>query len=299
MTSTITGAASLTHSARPIGSRASSLVRYSPTAWPWEREYRARRRALGWSQNELARRADVNHPTLFKIEADQRLNPSISVIVRIARALGTTAEALYGWERDDARLIVEANKTTMLVDVRPLGKKPTDAAQSRAKSFVTTALERAGAKVRDAGRTRRGRSGSTVAGSCRSAGCRRAGVGGGVARDPQAARRARKPASGSRRTRSKARIAIISGSLGSFVSNMMRQYNAQRANRWAQLALSLVDLRAPSIGITLQLTREVTYDDCIHDLNGASSRASVASGDSPGVTALEQCRQLPFDARVA
>ena len=113
----------------------------------------ARRRALGWSQNELARRADVNHPTLFKIEADQRLNPSISVIVRIARALGTTAEALYGWERDDARLIVDANKTTMLVDVRPLGKKPTDAAQSRAKSFVTTALERAGAKVRDAGPT--------------------------------------------------------------------------------------------------------------------------------------------------
>jgi DNA-binding XRE family transcriptional regulator len=108
---------------------------------------------LGWSQNELARRAEVNHPTLFKIEADQRLNPSISVIVRIARALGTTAEALYGWERDDARLIVEANKTTMLVDVRSLGKKPSDAAQSRAKSFVAAALERAGAKVRDAGRT--------------------------------------------------------------------------------------------------------------------------------------------------
>lgn len=113
----------------------------------------ARRRALGWSQNELARRAEVNHPTLFKIEADQRLNPSISVIVRIARALGTTAEALYGWERDDTRLIVEANKATMLVDVRPLGKKLTDAQQTRAKAFVASALERAGAKVHDAGRT--------------------------------------------------------------------------------------------------------------------------------------------------
>ena len=113
----------------------------------------ARRRVLGWSQNELARRADVNHPTLFKIEAGQRLNPSISVIVRIARALGTTAEALYGWEREDTRLIVEANRTTMLVDVRSLAKKTGDAAQSRAKNFVTTALERAGAKVRDAGRT--------------------------------------------------------------------------------------------------------------------------------------------------
>ena len=108
---------------------------------------------MGWSQNELARRAGVNHPTLFKIEADQRLNPSISVVVRLARALGTTAEALYGWERDDTRLIVEANKTTMLVDVRALGKKSGDAAQSRARALVATALERAGAKVRDAGRT--------------------------------------------------------------------------------------------------------------------------------------------------
>lgn len=110
----------------------------------------ARRRALGWSQNELARRAEVNHPTLYKIEADQRLNPSISVVVRIARALGTTAEALYGLERDDARLYVEGNKISMLVDVRPLGRKVNDATRSRAQAFVTAALERAGARVRDA-----------------------------------------------------------------------------------------------------------------------------------------------------
>ncbi|MBV9332651.1 MAG: helix-turn-helix transcriptional regulator, partial [Candidatus Eremiobacteraeota bacterium] len=102
----------------------------------------ARRRALGWSQNELARRAEVNHPTLYKIEADQRLNPSISVVVRVARALGTTAEALYGLERDEARLYVEGNKLSMLVDVRPLGRKVNDAARSRAQAFVTTALER-------------------------------------------------------------------------------------------------------------------------------------------------------------
>jgi transcriptional regulator with XRE-family HTH domain len=113
----------------------------------------ARRLALGWSQNELARRAEVNHPTLFKIEAGQRLNPSISIVVRIARALGTTAEALYGWGRDDTHLIVEANKNTMLVDVRPLGKKSGEASQARAKSFVVTALELAGAKVRDGART--------------------------------------------------------------------------------------------------------------------------------------------------
>ncbi|MBV8067444.1 MAG: helix-turn-helix transcriptional regulator, partial [Candidatus Eremiobacteraeota bacterium] len=110
----------------------------------------AHRRALGWSQNELARRAEVNHPTLYKIEADQRPNPSVSVVVRIARALGTSAEALYGLERDESRVFVEANKSSMIVQVRPLGGKVNDAARTRAQAFVTSALERAGARVRDA-----------------------------------------------------------------------------------------------------------------------------------------------------
>ncbi len=109
----------------------------------------ARRRALGWSQNELARRAEVNHPTLYKIEADQRLNPSVSVVVRLARALGTSAEVLYGIEREETRLLVEANKASMLLEIRPLGRKVGDAARTRAQSFVATALERAGARVRE------------------------------------------------------------------------------------------------------------------------------------------------------
>lgn len=109
----------------------------------------ARRRALGWSQNELARRAEVNHPTLYKIEAEQRQNPSISVVVRIARALGTTAEALYGLEGDETRLFVEANKASMVVEVRPLGRKLGEATRNRINAFVTSALERAGARVRD------------------------------------------------------------------------------------------------------------------------------------------------------
>jgi transcriptional regulator with XRE-family HTH domain len=110
----------------------------------------ARRRALGWSQNELARRAEVNHPTLFKIEAGQRLNPSVSVVVRIARALGTSAEALYGLESDGKRLLVEANKAAMIVEIRPLGRKAGETAASRAMGFITAALERAGASVREA-----------------------------------------------------------------------------------------------------------------------------------------------------
>lgn len=109
----------------------------------------ARRRALGWSQNELARRAEVNHPTLYKIEADQRLNPSVSVVVRLARALGTSAEVLYGIEREETRLLVEANKASMLLEIRLLGRKVGDAARTRAQSFVVAALERAGARVRE------------------------------------------------------------------------------------------------------------------------------------------------------
>ncbi len=92
----------------------------------------------------------MNHPTLYKIEADQRLNPSIGVVVRIARALGTSAETLYGLEREEARLLVEANKTAMVVEVRTLGQKMSEAARARAHAFVTTALERAGARVREA-----------------------------------------------------------------------------------------------------------------------------------------------------
>jgi transcriptional regulator with XRE-family HTH domain len=58
---------------------------------------------MGLSQNELARRAGVNHPTLFKIESGQRSNPSIGTIVKIARALGTTAEVLAGAEPEEKR----------------------------------------------------------------------------------------------------------------------------------------------------------------------------------------------------
>ncbi len=137
----------------------------------------ARRRALGWSQNELARRAGVNHPTLFKIEADQRLNPSISIVVRIARALGTTAEALYGWERDDTRLIVEANKND--------NARGYTLARQKIRRGLASACEEL---CRDGSRAcrgyssrrrphERGRRGSTVAGSCRSTGCWGSGVG--------------------------------------------------------------------------------------------------------------------------
>jgi transcriptional regulator with XRE-family HTH domain len=57
--------------------------------------YRTR---LGWSQNELARRAAVNHPTLQRIETGKSADPSVSIVARIARTLGVSIEELLGLE---------------------------------------------------------------------------------------------------------------------------------------------------------------------------------------------------------
>lgn len=108
-----------------------------------------RRKQLGWSQNELARRAGVNHPTLYKIESGQRVDPSLSIVVRIARALGTSAEALLGLSHDETALVVDAEGSGASFIVRPLTSgRGESKGYEHALSFVTSALERAGAKVR-------------------------------------------------------------------------------------------------------------------------------------------------------
>jgi len=55
------------------------------------REARSHR---GWSQNELASRAGVKQPTLQRIEAGLRQDPSIRTIAALAGALGVTIDAL-------------------------------------------------------------------------------------------------------------------------------------------------------------------------------------------------------------
>jgi transcriptional regulator with XRE-family HTH domain len=55
------------------------------------REARSRR---GWSQNELASRAAVKQPTLQRIEAGLRQDPSIRTIAALAAALGMTIDSL-------------------------------------------------------------------------------------------------------------------------------------------------------------------------------------------------------------
>lgn len=54
----------------------------------------ARRIELGLSQNELARRSGLNHPTLHRIESGKSADPSVSLVIKIAKALGTSIEAL-------------------------------------------------------------------------------------------------------------------------------------------------------------------------------------------------------------
>jgi transcriptional regulator with XRE-family HTH domain len=103
---------------------------------------------LGWSQNELARRAGVNHPTLFKIEAGQRADPSISIVVRIARALGTTAETLLGVQSGSVRIVADDVETPFALDVLLPGGGVE--ATERARARVTAALEAAGITLRDA-----------------------------------------------------------------------------------------------------------------------------------------------------
>lgn len=55
------------------------------------REARSR---LGWSQNELASRAGVKQPTLQRIEAGLRLDPSIRTVAALAGALGCSLDGL-------------------------------------------------------------------------------------------------------------------------------------------------------------------------------------------------------------
>ena len=56
---------------------------------------REARSLLGWSQNELASRAGVKQPTLQRIEAGLRLDPSIRTIAALAAALGTSIDRLF------------------------------------------------------------------------------------------------------------------------------------------------------------------------------------------------------------
>lgn len=74
---------------------------------PRQREFgdriRARRGALGLSQEQLAYEADINRTYIASLEAGQR-NPSLDLLCRLARALQVDpAELVKGLQRLDGR----------------------------------------------------------------------------------------------------------------------------------------------------------------------------------------------------
>jgi transcriptional regulator with XRE-family HTH domain len=62
---------------------------------------RARRRAYGWSQPELARRAGLHKNTVQKIEGPDG-NPTADILLRLAGALGCGLDDLFWSEDEDA-----------------------------------------------------------------------------------------------------------------------------------------------------------------------------------------------------
>ena len=56
-----------------------------------------RRSQLGWSQNELARQANMNQPTLNRIETNKR-RPRVTTLAIIAKALGVGVDSLLAQE---------------------------------------------------------------------------------------------------------------------------------------------------------------------------------------------------------
>jgi len=73
------------------------------------------REARGWSQQELADRAEVPYITIYRCERGQHQEPRVSVAARLARALGVSLDVLantYGdvMQDEDAEPFTTAGK---------------------------------------------------------------------------------------------------------------------------------------------------------------------------------------------
>ena len=52
------------------------------------------RNKKGWSQEKLAREADISYQTLIKIERGGIKNPKIETMIKLAKALGVSIDEL-------------------------------------------------------------------------------------------------------------------------------------------------------------------------------------------------------------
>lgn len=77
------------------------------------------RNGLGLSQTELARRSGVNQPTLQRIESGSTADPSTSILLAIAGALGVRIEDLTSDTRRLADIVLQfEDGTTMVVEIK-------------------------------------------------------------------------------------------------------------------------------------------------------------------------------------
>lgn len=76
---------------------------------------KARRLGLGWSLNDLAARAGVSRAMLSKVERAQS-SPTITVLQKVAAALGVSAASLIGIERDRPVVILRGAEAATFRD---------------------------------------------------------------------------------------------------------------------------------------------------------------------------------------
>ena len=57
------------------------------------------RKKKGWSQERLAREADISYQTLIKIEQDRIKNPKLETLIKLAKALGVSIDKLIGSQK--------------------------------------------------------------------------------------------------------------------------------------------------------------------------------------------------------
>lgn len=57
------------------------------------------RNKKGWSQERLAREADISYQTLIKIEQNRVKNPKLQTLIKLAQALGVSLDKLVGVEK--------------------------------------------------------------------------------------------------------------------------------------------------------------------------------------------------------
>ena len=60
----------------------------------------ARRRALGLSQQQLAKQAGISCPYVCQLETGKVKSPTISIGIALAQALGVEIETLVQWIKD-------------------------------------------------------------------------------------------------------------------------------------------------------------------------------------------------------